>query len=120
MTPPTPLFRAVRAVARCASQRRSVRIIVLVGLLSGIAHGAEAADPPCDRYPPAKQARCAEIWKELNREDGPSIAQFGLEQQRRRDAGQITPEQHLAQNMEFIKRSTERRLGRLKERMANE
>ncbi|HMU55640.1 MAG TPA: hypothetical protein PKA61_11560 [Nitrospira sp.] len=92
----------------------------MVGLLSCIARSVEAADPPCDRYPPAKQARCADIWKGLNREDGPAIAQFGLEQQRRRDAGQITAEQHLAQNMEFIKRSTERRLERLKERMATE
>jgi len=37
------------------------------------------ADPPCDKYPPGKQVRCAEIWKELNKEDGPLIAQFGLE-----------------------------------------
>lgn len=92
----------------------------MAGLLSVTAHGVHAADPPCDRYPQAKQAQCAEIWKSLNREDGPAIAQFGLDQQRRRDMGQITPDQHLAQNMEFIKRSTERRLERLKERMVKE
>lgn len=115
MTRPTS-----RPVAIRFPQRPAVRALVMAGLLSCIAHGVQAADPPCDRYPQAKQARCTEIWKSLNREDGPAIAQFGLEQQRRRDLGQITAEQHLAQNMEFIKRSTERRLERLKERMAKE
>ncbi|BFU93960.1 MAG: exported protein of unknown function [Nitrospira sp.] len=120
MTAPTLLSYTIQTVALFSSRRRTVGIIVLVGLLGCIARGGQAADPPCDRYPPAKQVRCAEIWKALNQEDGSSIAQFGLEQQRRRDAGQITAEQHLAQNMEFIKHSTERRLERLKERMAKE
>ncbi len=79
-----------------------------------------AADPPCDKYPSAKQARCAEIWKELNKEDAPIIAQFGLDQQKRRDEGKINAQQHLAENMIFIKKSTEKRVERLKERMANE
>jgi hypothetical protein len=79
-----------------------------------------AADPPCNAYPPAKQARCVEIWKELNKEDGPIIAQFGLDQQKRRDQGKITADQHLAENMAFIKQSTEKRLERLKARMAKE
>ncbi len=79
-----------------------------------------AADPPCDKYPPAKQAPCAEIWKELNKEDGPVIAQFGLDQQKRRDDGKINAQQHLAENMVFIKQSTEKRIERLKERMAKE
>jgi hypothetical protein len=79
-----------------------------------------AADPPCDKYPPAKQLRCAEIWKELNKEDGPVIAQFGLDQQKRRDEGKINAQQHLAENMIFIKQSTEKRIERLKERMAKE
>jgi hypothetical protein len=79
-----------------------------------------AADPPCDKYPPAKQSRCAEIWKELNKEDGPIIAQFGLDQQKRRDEGKINAQQHLAENMIFIKQSTEKRIERLKERMASE
>jgi hypothetical protein len=79
-----------------------------------------AADPPCDKYPPAKQLRCAEIWKELNKEDGPVIAQFGLDQQKRRDKGKINAQQHLAENMIFIKQSTEKRIERLKERMAKE
>lgn len=79
-----------------------------------------AADPPCDKYPTAKQARCAEIWSELNREDGPSIAAFGLAQQKRRDEGKINAEQHLTENMAFIKQSTDKRLVRLHTRMAKE
>ncbi|MGQ0665944.1 MAG: hypothetical protein ACT4O4_02825 [Nitrospiraceae bacterium] len=81
---------------------------------------AKAVDPPCDKYPPAKQQRCTEIWKELNKEDGPTIAQFGLDQQKRRDEGKINAQQHLAENMTFIKQSTEKRLERLKERIAKE
>jgi hypothetical protein len=81
---------------------------------------AFAVDPPCDAYPTAKQARCVEIWKELYNEDGPVIAQFGLDQLKRREQGQITAEQHLAQNMDFIKQSTVKRLARLNERMAKE
>jgi len=88
--------------------------ILLLGFTGGIAW---ATDPPCDTYPTAKQPRCAEIWKDLNKEDGPIIAQFGLDQLKRREAGQLTAEQHLAQNMEYIKRSTAKRLERLKERM---
>jgi len=91
--------------------------VLLLGLIGG---NAWAGDPPCDTYPQVKQLRCAEIWKELNKEDGPTIAQFGLDQLKRREAGTITAEQHLAQNMEFIKRSTEKRLVRLKERMTKE
>lgn len=79
-----------------------------------------AADPPCDKYPLAKQTRCAEIWKELNKEDGSIIAQFGLDQQKRREEGKINAQQHLAENMIFIKKSTEKRIERLKERMARE
>jgi len=81
---------------------------------------ASAADPPCDKYPPTKQSRCTEIWNELNKEDGPLIAQFGLDQQKRRDEGKINAQQHLAENMIFIKQSTEKRIERLKERMAKE
>jgi hypothetical protein len=81
---------------------------------------AKTVDPPCDKYPPGKQPRCAEVWKELNKEDGPVIAQFGLDQQKRRDEGKINAQQHLAENMTFIKQSTEKRLERLKERMSHE
>ncbi|MGE0643091.1 MAG: hypothetical protein AB7P24_05430 [Nitrospira sp.] len=79
-----------------------------------------AADPPCDKYPSAKQRRCTDIWKELNKEDAPIIAQFGLDQQQRREEGKINAQQHLSENMIFIKKSTEKRIERLKERMANE
>jgi hypothetical protein len=88
--------------------------------LAASAPVASAADPPCDTYPPAKQSRCTEIWKELNKEDGPVIAQFGLNQQKRRDEGKINAQQHLAENMTFIKQSTEKRIERLKARMAKE
>lgn len=92
-------------------------VFVFLELMGGM---ALAADPPCDTYPAAKQPRCSEIWKDLYKEDGPVIAQFGLDQLKRREAGQITAEQHLAQNMDFIKQSTEKRLARLKARMAKE
>ncbi len=79
-----------------------------------------AVDPPCDKYPTAKQSRCTEIWKELYKEDGPIIAQFGLDQQKRRDEGKLNAQQHLAENMTFIKQSTDKRIERLKERMTRE
>jgi len=79
-----------------------------------------SADPPCDKYPATKQTRCAAIWKELNKKDAPIIAQFGLDQQQRREEGKINAQQHLTENMIFIKKSTEKRIERLKERMAVE
>lgn len=98
-------------------------IVALAALLSLAATTQSTAapiDPPCDAYPPAKQARCVVIWKELNKEDGTAIAQFGLDQLKRREEGQINAQQHLSENMTFIKQSTEKRLARLKERMAKE
>jgi hypothetical protein len=89
-------------------------------LLAANWSNAWGADPPCDKYPPAKQARCAEIWKELNKEDGPSVAQFGLDQLKRREEGKITADQHLGENMAFIKQSTDKRLERLRVRMEKE
>ena len=91
----------------------------LIGM-SAMADAAATIDPPCDAYLPAKQARCVIIWKELNKEDGAAIAQFGLDQLKRREEGKINAQQHLSENMTFIKQSTERRLARLKERMAKE
>jgi len=88
--------------------------------LVGFAGLATAIDPPCDAYPQTKHARCVTIWKELNKEDGNAIAQFGLDQLKRREEGKINAQQHLAENMAFIKQSTEKRLARLKERMAKE
>jgi hypothetical protein len=95
-------------------------LVVAFMLLGASWSSAWAADPPCDKYPPAKHVRCAEIWKELNKEDGPLIAQFGLDQLKRREEGKINAEQHLGENMAFIKQSTEKRLERLKDRMAKE
>ena len=104
--------------------KRSASTVIVVGLgvvsLGLLVAQAWAVDPPCDVYPPAKQARCIEIWKDLYREDGPVIAQFGLDQLKRREQGQITAEQHLAQNMDFIKQSTDKRLARLNQRLARE
>ena len=62
-------------------------VFVFLELMGGM---ALAADPPCDTYPAAKQPRCSEIWKDLYKEDGPVIAQFGLDQLKRREAGNIT------------------------------
>jgi hypothetical protein len=96
------------------------RLAVIVMLAALVAEPVAAVDPPCNVFPPAKQVRCMEVWKELYDEDGPVIAQFGLDQLKRREQGEITAQQHLAENMTFIKQSTERRLVRLNERMAKE
>ena len=88
--------------------------------LTTLADAAATIDPPCDAYPTEKQSRCVAIWKELNKEDGAAIAQFGLDQLKRREEGKITAQQHLSENMTFIKQSTEKRLARLKERMAKD
>ena len=101
--------------------RRTMTALALIFILLGASWStAWAADPPCDKYPVPKQTKCAEIWKALNQEDGPVIAQFGLDQLKRREEGKINAEQHLGENMAFIKQSTEKRLARLKERMAKE
>ena len=101
--------------------RRTMIALVLACILLGASwNTAWAVDPPCDKYPVAQQTTCAAIWKALNQEDGPVIAQFGLDQQKRREEGKINAEQHLGENMAFIKQSTEKRLARLKERMAKE
>lgn len=92
-------------------------ILILLGVNWG---NAWAADPPCDKYTPAKQTTCAAVWKELNQEDGPSISQFGLAQLKRREEGKINAEQHLSENMTFIKQSTQKRLERLRARMEKE
>ena len=95
--------------------------LLLAVILLGVSWGsAWAVDPPCDKYPATKQAKCATVWKELNQEDGPSISQFGLAQLKRREEGKINAEQHLAENMTFIKQSTDKRLERLRVRMEKE
>ena len=95
--------------------------LALTFILLGASWGTSwAADPPCERYPIAKQTKCAAVWKALNQEDGPSIAQVGLAQLKRREEGRINAEQHLAENMTFIKHSTKKRLERLRARMEKE
>jgi hypothetical protein len=98
-----------------------MRTLALVLILLGTGWGTGwAVDPPCDKYPPARQDKCAAVWKALNQEDGPLISQFGLAQLKRREEGKINAEQHLAENMAFIKQSTEQRLARLRTRMEKE
>ena len=104
-----------------AASRRTMTALALAFILLGANWStAWAADPPCDKYPVAKQTACAAIWKALNQEDGPSIAQFGLDQLKRREEGKINAEQHLGENMAFIKQSTDKRLERLRSRMEKE
>lgn len=95
--------------------------LLLAVILLGVSwDSAWAVDPPCDKYPATKQTKCVAVWKELNQEDGPSISQFGLAQLKRREEGKINAEQHLAENMTFIKQSTDKRLERLRVRMEKE
>ncbi|MDP1770374.1 MAG: hypothetical protein Q8L74_16435 [Nitrospirota bacterium] len=95
--------------------------LLLAVMLLGVSwSSAWAVDPPCDKYPSTKQTTCAAVWKELNQEDGPSISQFGLAQLKRREEGKINAQQHLAENMTFIKQSTQKRLERLRIRMEKE
>ena len=78
------------------------------------------AEKPCEDYPVKKQTRCETVWKQINDEELGTVAEFGLRQLKRRQEGTITPEQHLKENMEFIKASGEKRLRLLSERMARE
>ncbi len=107
-------------MTRAATAAVGVAMAAVVVFWVAIPEPARAGDPPCDAYPEAKRGRCAAIWKELNNEDAPAIAEFGLAQQKRRDEGKLSAQQHLAENMAFIKQSTEKRLARLKDRMARE
>ena len=104
-----------------AASRPTMTALALAFILLGISWStAWAADPPCDKYPIVIQTKCAALWKSLNQEDGPTISQFGLDQLKRREEGKINAEQHLGENMAFIKQSTEKRLERLKQRMEKE
>ena len=61
-------------------------VLALAFILLGASWStAWAADPPCDKYPIVIQTKCEAIWKSLYQEDGPVIAQFGLDQQKRRE-----------------------------------
>jgi len=78
------------------------------------------AEKPCEDYPVNKRTRCEVVWKQINDEELSAVAEFGLRQLKRRQEGTITPEQHLKENMDFIKASGEKRLRLLSERMARE
>jgi len=82
--------------------------------------GLAWAEPPCDRYPANKQARCERLWKEINAESVAEMAQFGMDQLKRRQEGKISQEQHLQENSTFIKQSADKRLRLLRERMGKE
>jgi hypothetical protein len=56
----------------------------------------------------------------LNEQGEAEVAQLGLAQQKRRAEGRITAEQHLQENIAFIKHATEKHLKLLDERMAKE
>jgi hypothetical protein len=60
------------------------------------------------------------LWKQINDEAVTEMAQFGTSQLKRREEGKITAEQHLQENMAFIKQSGEKRLKLLGERMDKE
>jgi len=91
--------------------------LIATASLAGPAWPAQA-EPPCDKYQQTQQARCEQLWKQLNQEAAADVAQFGLDQLKRRQAGKITQEQHLKENMDFIKQSTDKRLKLLSEKMA--
>lgn len=78
------------------------------------------AEQPCDRYPINKQSRCKRLWKEINAESVAEMAQFGMDQLKRRQEGKISQGQHLQENTTFIKESAEKRLRLLSERMDKE
>ncbi len=78
---------------------------------------AVRADKPCDDYPVDQYTRCEQHWKQINREAEAEMAAFGLRQLERRRNGTISADQHLSENIAFIKASGEKRLRLLRERM---
>lgn len=114
---PRLLLTMVRHLTRAARTGMLVPCGVAFLLALAPPSDSHAGEPPCDKYPEAKQEQCRTIWKQLNDQAIADIAQFGLAQQRKREAGQLTPEQHLAENIAYIKQSTDLRLKRLDERM---
>ncbi|WP_447979564.1 hypothetical protein [Candidatus Nitrospira bockiana] len=98
--------------------RKDSGCFVLLGVVAALALPSNGiADKPCDDYPAADRSRCERLWKQINREAEAEMAEFGLRQLKRREAGTITAEQHLSQNFAFIKASGEKRLRLLRERM---
>jgi hypothetical protein len=60
------------------------------------------------------------LWKQINTETGPEVAQFGLDQLKRRQEGNLTAEQHLQENMDFIKKHAQKRMRLLEQRMGKD
>lgn len=79
--------------------------------------GLTSAEKPCDDYPESKRKRCETLWKRINADAASEMAQFGRTQLKRRQEGTISQEQHLRENMAFIKHSAEKRLELLSEQM---
>lgn len=79
--------------------------------------GLAWAEQPCDRYPASKQGRCEWLWSEINAESVAEMAQFGMDQLKRRQEGKISQER---ENSTFIKQSAEKRLRLLVEQMGKE
>ena len=98
--------------------RSIIPLLLALAVASG--PGRALAEKPCDDYPSNKQKRCERLWKQINAEAATELAQFGLSQLKRRQAGEISQEQHLRENMAFIKQSAEKRLKLLSERMRKE
>ncbi len=79
-----------------------------------------SAEKPCDDYPQHKQKRCETLWKQINADAAAEMAQFGRTQLKRREEGTISKEQHLRENMAFIKQSADKRLRLLSKLMSKE
>ena len=79
-----------------------------------------SAEKPCDDYLPSKQTRCETLWKQINADAASEMAQFGRTQLKRREEGTISKEQHLRENMAFIKQSADKRLRLLSKLMSKE
>ena len=77
-----------------------------------------SAEKPCDDYLPSKQTRCETLWKQINADAASEMARFGLDQLKRRQEGKISREQHVQENMAFIKQSADKRLRLLSELMS--
>lgn len=98
--------------------RFAIPLLLALAVMS--APSRSLAEKPCEDYSPTKQKRCETLWKQINAEAATELAQFGLSQLKRRQAGEISQEQHLRENMAFIKQSAEKRLKLLSERMGKE
>ena len=98
--------------------KRWAILLCVLGILA--APSPTSAEKPCDDYPESKRKRCETLWKRINADAASETAQFGRTQLRRRQEGTISQEQHLRENMAFIKHSAEKRLELLSEQIGKE